>query len=98
MVFMKLFSLLSLSLLASAHKGQGHGCLPAGQVDSLFKAYVNAFNGVTDGGAELNKSFAEDFKLYSQSNWWTSPHGTKFHDIHTQPDPVRHYLLNPATT
>ena len=87
-MLMKLLTFLSFLLCASAHGGKGHDCLPSGQADSLFKAYVNAFDGVTDGGAELNKSFAEDFTFYSQSNWWTSPHGTKFHDIHTQADPV----------
>jgi|SRR3569833_107647 len=72
-----------------AHGGRkDHRCLSDGEADSLFKAYVAAFDGITDGGAAVNKSFAEDFTLYSESNWWVSPHGNGFTDIHKEADPV----------
>ncbi len=64
------------------------GCLTDVESDKLFQAYVATFDGVTDGGAVVNKSFTPDFALYSQSGWWTSAHGNGFHDIHKQADPV----------
>jgi hypothetical protein len=51
---------------------KNHQCLPKYQLKTLLAQYVAIFAGVTDGGVQARKYFIPDFKLYSQSLWWTT--------------------------
>ncbi|KAJ4261696.1 hypothetical protein NW762_007134 [Fusarium torreyae] len=47
-------------------------CIAKTKLESIVNKYVATFSGITDGGALAKTIFEEDFKLYSQSVWWTT--------------------------
>lgn len=90
-----LIMVLAFALLARALAVQERGnrrCLSGGESDHLFKSYVNALEGITDGGAAVNKTFAKNFTRYSQSTWWITPGGNGYLDL-TNQYPVRRQPL-----
>ncbi|KAF5019953.1 hypothetical protein F66182_8031 [Fusarium sp. NRRL 66182] len=54
------------------------GCLSKSKLESIVNKYVATFSGITDGGALARTIFDENFKLYSQSIWWTSSSSSKY--------------------
>jgi hypothetical protein len=95
---MKNFLLTSTLALAATALPELHGrhggdqkCLTTAESDTLLKAYISAYEGITDGGAAVNKTFTEDFTLFSQSTWWISDNGNGFKSLFNQ-FPVSTYL------
>ncbi|KAJ3512005.1 hypothetical protein NM208_g15370 [Fusarium decemcellulare] len=59
-----------------ANKHTDSSCLTRAKLEPLVDKYLATFAGVTDGGKQARQTFESDFKLYSQSVWWTTASDT----------------------
>ncbi|KAF7563319.1 hypothetical protein G7046_g793 [Stylonectria norvegica] len=103
---MKFLLLLTSALSVAANRYEKppsydkHTCLSHNKLEASLTEYIAAFSGITDGGKQVKKTFDTNFKLYSQSTWWTSGHQdvVKAHAVADDFPPVFKSLADFITT